>query len=121
MDYTKDPSISSIPTPSYSHGKANEYVQHSQVPPEPDMTFRPPPHRSPVVKLGIWNISVLAMAFLALLWAGSETARKGTHTPQLWFFIVEQGWATRVVTVASVLIRLATAAQMGVFAALVAA
>ena len=94
------------------------------------MRYQSPPHRSFVAKLGLWNIfvlvvgaiaSLLAMAFLALLWAGSESARKGDRTPLLWFFIVDSGWATRVVTVASVLIRLATAAQMGVFAALIAA
>lgn len=80
--------------------------------------------------MGLWNMfvlaigaiaSLLAVAFLAFLWIGSESARKGDPTPRLWFFIVDNDWATRVVTVASVLIRLATAAQMGVFAALIAA
>ncbi|KAF2632650.1 hypothetical protein BU25DRAFT_405976 [Macroventuria anomochaeta] len=55
------------------------------------------------------------MAFLALLWAGAESARKGDPTSYIWWFIVEMGWATWVIKVASVLIRLATAAQMGIF------
>ncbi|KAH6620131.1 hypothetical protein C7974DRAFT_226782 [Boeremia exigua] len=130
MEYSKDTPATNTSMPSHSYGKANEYVQHTQVHPEPNAGFLPPSHRGYAAKLGPWNIfvlavgaiaSFLAMAFLALLWAGAESARNGERTPSLWFFIVDNGWATRVVTVASVLIRLATAAQMGVFAALIAA
>lgn len=130
MDHNKDIAMSSIVAPYDYQKKTNECVRHSEVPPEPDMRYQSPSHRSFIVKLGLWNVfvlivgaiaSFLAMAFLALLWAGSESARRGAPTPYIWWFIVEMGWATRVVTVASVLIRLATAAQMGIFAALVAA
>lgn len=130
MDHSKDISAYTTVAP-FDHEKGtDDYVHHSEVPLEPDMGPQPPSHRSFIVKLGLWNAfvlisgavaSFLAMAFLAFLWAGSETARKGDRTPALWFHIVDNGWATRVVTVASVLIRLATAAQMGVFAALMAA
>ena len=130
MEYDKDISTSTAIMSSGSHGKTHEYVRHSEVPPENDKGFQSSSSRSFVVKLGLWNVfvlvtgaiaSFLAMAFLALLWAGSVSAMKGAPTPRIWWYIVDAGWATRVVTVASVLIRLATAAQMGVFAALVAA
>lgn len=117
--------------PSYGYGKAIEYIRASETPQEPDMRSQPPPRRSFIEKLGLYNIGVLvfgavasflAMAFLALLWSGAETARNGRPTPDTWFTIVETpNWATRVVTMGSVVIRVATAAQMGVFAALVAA
>jgi hypothetical protein len=130
MNHDKDISVYSTVAPYDDQKKTNEYVRHSEVPQEPDVGFQSPSHRSFITKLGLWNIfvlavgaiaSFLAMAFLALLWAGSESARRGAPTPHVWWMIVEMGWATRVVTVASVLIRLATAAQMGIFAALVAA
>ncbi|KAF9699213.1 hypothetical protein EKO04_003121 [Ascochyta lentis] len=131
MEYEKDLAISSTSMPSNIHGKANEYVRHSEVPPESDVRLTPPGQRSFVEKIGLYNIVVLiigavaiclAMAFLALLWSGSESARHGLPTPALWFAIIQKpNWATRVVTVGSVLVRLATAAQMGILAALMAA
>ncbi|KAF3039117.1 hypothetical protein E8E11_006327 [Didymella keratinophila] len=130
MNHDKTISSYNTVSPYDDQKKTNEHVCHSEIPQEPDVRFQSPSHRSFITKLGLWNIfvlfsgavaSFLAMAFLAFLWAGSETARKGDRTPLLWFDIVYNGWATRVVTVASVLIRIATAAQMGVFAALVAA
>ena len=131
MNHDKDIAVSSTTMPSYNHGKANEYIRASEVPQESDMRSQVPPRRSFIEKLGLYNIGVLvfgavasclAMAFLALLWSGSETARNGRPTPVLWFGIVETpNWATRLVTIGSVVVRLATAAQMGVFAALIAA
>lgn len=130
MEYNRDMAISSTAVAYDKNEKTRDYVHHSEVPSETGMRVPCLTHRSFVAKLGLWNVIVLiagavasslAMAFLALLWAGSESARQGQNTPKIWFTIAEMGWATRVVTVASVLIRLATAAQMGVFAALVAA
>ncbi|KAJ4384049.1 hypothetical protein N0V86_000893 [Didymella sp. IMI 355093] len=109
----------------------SEYVRTSELPPEADSRPQPPSQRSFVEKLGLYNTgllvigtvaSFLAMAFLALLWSGSETAKNDRPTPVIWYTIAAKpNWATRVATIGSVVIRLATAAQMGVFAALVAA
>ncbi|KAF3040314.1 hypothetical protein E8E12_007757 [Didymella heteroderae] len=131
MHHDKDTAVSRTTMPSYNHGKANEYIRASEFPQGSDMRSQPLPQRSFIEKLGLYNIGVmvfgavasfLGMAFLAFLWSGSETARNGRPTPVLWFTIAETpNWATRVVTIGSVVIRIATAAQMGVFAALVAA
>lgn len=131
MNRDKDIAVSSTTMPPCNHGKANEYIRASEVPQGSDMRHQSPPRRSFIEKLGLYNIGVLffgavasflAMAFLSLLWSGSETARNGRPTPAIWFTIAETpNWATRVVTIGSVVIRVATAAQMGVFAALVAA
>jgi hypothetical protein len=81
-------------------------------------------------KLGIYNIWMVivgscailaAIAFLAFVWAGADQAIHGLDPPPLWYSIINRGWTTRVVTISSALIRLATAAQLGVFAAIMAA
>jgi hypothetical protein len=80
-------------------------------------------------KLGFYNIAVLflgtiailiALAFLFFIWGAATHARHRAFS-LLWYDIVDQRWATRVVTLCSVLIRVATAAQLGVFAAILAA
>jgi hypothetical protein len=80
-------------------------------------------------KLGFYNIAVLflgtiailiALAFLFFIWGASTYARHRSFS-QLWYTIITNNWATRVVTLCSVLIRVATAAQLGVFAAILAA
>jgi hypothetical protein len=80
-------------------------------------------------KLGFYNIAVLffgtiaiflALAFLFFIWGASTHGRQSSF-PELWHAIVVNKWATRVVTLSSVLIRIATAAQLGVFAAILAA
>jgi hypothetical protein len=80
-------------------------------------------------KLGIYNIVVLflgtiavatTLLFLFFIW-GTATRARQVSFPQLWYGIVEKKWATRIVTLSAVLIRVATAAQLGVFAAILAA
>jgi hypothetical protein len=80
-------------------------------------------------KLGFYNIAVLflgtiailiALAFLFFIWGAATHARHRAFS-LLWYDIVDQRWATRVVTLCSVLIRVATAAQLGIFAAILAA
>ncbi|KAF2027357.1 hypothetical protein EK21DRAFT_72099 [Setomelanomma holmii] len=81
-------------------------------------------------KLGFYNLAVLilgtaavalALAFLCFLWGAATQARHGGPFPELWFKIAEAGWMKQTVTVSSVVIRVATAAQLGVFAAILAA
>lgn len=131
MNQDKDIAASSMTMPSYNRGKPSEYVRASEVPFESEDRHQSPSRRSFIEKLGLYNIGVLvvgavasflAMAFLALLWIGSETAKNDRSTPLIWYAIAAMpNWATRVATIGSVVIRLATAAQMGVFAALMAA
>lgn len=134
MDYSKVTGRESGTDSAEGHGdtgKTDEFVRHSEIPLETNSTITSSHRRSFVEKLGLYNIGILvvgsiaiftAIAFFALLWSGSETARNGQPTPALWFRIVQgHNWATRVVTVGSVFIRLAAAAQMGLLAALVAA
>jgi hypothetical protein len=96
-------------------------------PPPPPMTT--PRRRRFWEKLGVYNIAVLflgtiaigiALAILMFIWGAASYARHRSFS-QLWYDIVDNGWATRVVTLCSVLIRVATAAQLGVFAAILAA
>ncbi|KAF3004163.1 hypothetical protein E8E13_005523 [Curvularia kusanoi] len=131
MEYHKVIQKKSPIVSAESQGKTNEFVQQSELPPESSLMVAAPSRRSFVEKLGVYNIFVLvfgsiaifiAIAFFTLLWSGSETARNGQPTPVLWYRIAEKpNWATRVVTVGSVFIRLAAASQMGLLAALVAA
>ncbi|OSS46053.1 hypothetical protein B5807_08040 [Epicoccum nigrum] len=131
MKYNKVVEKESTNLSGERYGKTNEFIHHSELPPEAVLTMTTPNRRSFVEKLGVYNIGVLivgsiaifiAIAFLTLLWSGSETARNGQATPVLWFHIAERpNWATRVVTVGSVVVRLATAAQVGLLAALLAA
>ncbi|KAF2133450.1 hypothetical protein P153DRAFT_381879 [Dothidotthia symphoricarpi CBS 119687] len=111
-------------------GKTHYNVQQSEQSSASD-TRPPPTHgRGLWDKLGWYNIGVLvfgtiatllAVAFLGLLWAGSRDAMQGGAAPPVWYHIVERAWTARVVTICTVAIRLAITAQMGVFSALVAA
>jgi hypothetical protein len=131
MKYNKVVEKESTNVSGERYGKANDFIQQSELPPEASLAMATPDRRSFVEKLGVYNIGVLivgsiavfiAIAFLTLLWSGSETARNGQPTPVFWFHIAERpNWATRVVTVGSIIVRLATAAQMGLLAALLAA
>jgi hypothetical protein len=103
--------------------------ERDATPPPPPLPMTAPRARRFWEKLGIYNISVLffgtiaigiALAFLVFIWGAATYARHRSFS-QLWYDIVDNGWATRVVTLCSVLIRVATAAQLGVFAAILAA
>lgn len=81
-------------------------------------------------KLGLYNIVVLslgtvaillAVAFLAFIWTVANNITTGGDFPVLWRLIVEARWASQVVTLCSIVIRVAAAAQLCVFAAVVAA
>lgn len=87
-------------------------------------------HRTIWERLGSHNISVLlisllgnflAVALLAQLWQGAFIANSGGSPTSLWLNIYNNGWAARIVTTSSVLVRAAATAQMGVFAAITAA
>lgn len=105
--------------------------KHSEVPPETNSTTASASRRSFVEKLGLFNIGILtlgsiaifiAIGFITFPWSGSQTARTSQPTPILWYDIVEwHNGATRLTTVGYVFIRLATGAQMGLLAVLVAA
>ncbi|KAH7412271.1 hypothetical protein DE146DRAFT_274512 [Phaeosphaeria sp. MPI-PUGE-AT-0046c] len=105
----------------------NVHETERNVAPSPPPTMQKP--RRFWEKLGLYNMAVLllgtvavaiALAFLFFIW-GAATHGRQRSFPALWFSIVEKKWATRVVTLSSVLIRIATAAQLGVFAAILAA
>jgi hypothetical protein len=93
----------------------------------------PPPTQKPRnfwEKLGFYNLAVLtlgtiaialAIGFLCFLWGSAAHARHFGTFPELWFMIAWADWMKSTVTLSSVLIRVATAAQLGVFAAVVAA
>lgn len=131
MEYNKVNEKEITNTSAERCAKTDAFVQHSEITSHANVTTPSANRRSFVEKLGVYNIGVLvlgaiailiAIAFFTLLWSGSETARDGQPTPALWFHIVQRpNWATRVATVGSVFVRLATAAQMGLLAALVAA
>ncbi|KAH7093671.1 hypothetical protein FB567DRAFT_610247 [Paraphoma chrysanthemicola] len=81
-------------------------------------------------KLGVYNLSVLtlgtiaialALGFLAFLWGSAAHARHFGTFPEVWYEIASTDMMKSTVTLSSVLIRVATAAQLGVFAAIVAA
>ncbi|KAH7082634.1 hypothetical protein BKA63DRAFT_501356 [Paraphoma chrysanthemicola] len=93
----------------------------------------PPPIQKPRhfwEKLGAYNLAVLtlgtiaialALGFLAFLWGSAAHARHFGTFPEVWYEIALADWMKSTVTLSSVLIRVATAAQLGVFAAIVAA
>jgi hypothetical protein len=99
---------------------------------ERNATPSPPPMQKPRrfwEKLGIYNIAVLfigtvaivvALLLLYLIW-GAVTYARSYSFPLRWYKVILLGWATRAVTLCSILIRVATAAQLGVFAAILAA
>jgi hypothetical protein len=99
---------------------------------ERNATPSPPPMQKPRrfwEKLGIYNIAVLfigtvaivvALLLLYLIW-GAVTYARSYSFPVRWYKVILLGWATRAVTLCSILIRVATAAQLGVFAAILAA
>jgi hypothetical protein len=81
-------------------------------------------------KLGAYNIWVLiigtlfillSVAFLAFVWAVAMKQSRTPHLPGLWIDIVRRDWTSRVVTMATILVRAALAAQLCVFAAIMAA
>ena len=95
-----------------------------------DASSVPQKKRTPWDKLGRYNISILilgtiaillAIAFLTFLWAVSINGTTSGNLPPLWKLITERRWTARVITLCSILIRVATAAQLCVFAAIVAA
>ncbi|KAH7088979.1 hypothetical protein FB567DRAFT_522731 [Paraphoma chrysanthemicola] len=97
-----------------------------------ESSLTPPPtpkQRTKFEKLGLYNVSVLiigtlvifmAMGFLGFVWIVSVTTST-EGIPYLWYLIVWNDWTSRVVTLATMLVRLAVAAQLCVFAALMAA
>ncbi|OAL02176.1 hypothetical protein IQ06DRAFT_292895 [Phaeosphaeriaceae sp. SRC1lsM3a] len=104
----------------------NVHETGRDVAPTPPPTLQKP--RRFWEKLGLYNMAVLllgtvavgiALAFLFFIWGAATHSQRSF--PELWSSIVEKKWATRVVTLSSVLIRIATAAQLGVFAAILAA
>lgn len=106
----------------------HESVQElgSAIPPSPATQ---PKGRTLIDKLGVYNIFVLSfgtiiilacMGFLAFLWY-YPASDQFNSAPYLWHMIVSRGWTSRVVTLATVLMRVALAAQLCVFAALIAA
>ncbi|KAH7086461.1 hypothetical protein FB567DRAFT_593401 [Paraphoma chrysanthemicola] len=81
-------------------------------------------------KLGRYNIWVLilgtlviflSVAFLAFLWIVAMRQSSMTVLPRLWLTIVREAWMSRVVTICTLVIRVALAAQLCVFAAIMAA
>ncbi|KAF2829777.1 hypothetical protein CC86DRAFT_174792 [Ophiobolus disseminans] len=81
-------------------------------------------------KLGAYNIWVLAIgtivillsvAFLVFVWVVSLKQGTSEHQPRLWIDIVRKDYTSRVVTIATLLVRVALAAQLCVFAAIMAA
>lgn len=100
-----------------------------------DRDASPPPtlvakRRTLKDKLGLYNIAVLslgtvaillAIAFLAFVWTVAINNTREGDLPQLWRLIVQARWVSRVVTLCSIVIRVAAAAQLCVFAAIVAA
>tara|TARA_R110002003_G_scaffold267_2_gene17895 strand:+ start:2561 stop:4783 length:2223 start_codon:yes stop_codon:yes gene_type:complete len=80
-------------------------------------------------KVGRYNVSVLiigtlvilmSISFLGFVWIVSITASP-EKIPTFWYLIVHEDWTSRVVTLATMLVRIAVAAQLCVFAALLAA
>jgi hypothetical protein len=102
---------------------------------ESEQNVTPPPASMQVPrhsweKLGLYNLVVLGVGTVAIflglgmlffLWGSSTYAIHRGGLPHLWYHIVEHEWTTKAVTLSTILIRLATAAQLGVFAALLAA
>jgi uncharacterized membrane protein YdcZ (DUF606 family) len=113
-------------------GEPSEKPSYNVHESERDVTPPPSPTQKPRhfwEKLGIYNIAVLvlgtiaiaiALAALFFIWGASTHARHRSFSLR-WYNIVTGGWGVRVVTLSSVLIRVATAAQLGVFAAILAA
>ncbi len=86
--------------------------------------------RTQLEKLGAYNIVVLVMgtililvpiAFLAFMWSVSINQYVSGSQPSLWIRIVEGDYTARVITLATVVMRAAVAAQLCVFAAIMAA
>ncbi|KAL1594903.1 hypothetical protein SLS59_008453 [Nothophoma quercina] len=100
-----------------------------------DRDDTPPPVLAPKQrtlkdKLGLYNIFVLslgtvaillAVGFLVFVWAVAINSTNGGSLPPLWRIIAERKWVSRVVTLCSIVVRVAAAAQLCVFAAIVAA
>lgn len=81
-------------------------------------------------RLGLYNTLLIflspcailfAIALLVVVWYGSHQVRHRARPPALWNTIHQQKWEPQITTLASTLIRVSTAAQMGLFASMVAA
>ena len=79
--------------------------------------------------MGAYNIWVLAIGtvvillsvgFPAFAWIVAMNQSTTKYLPQLWIAIVRKDWSSRVVTIATLLVRIALAAQLCVFAAIIA-
>ena len=86
--------------------------------------------RTPWEKLGRYNISILflgtialllAISFLTFIWVVSIHGTLDGKLPPLWKLIATRNWVSRVITLCAIFIRVATAAQLCVFAATMAA
>jgi hypothetical protein len=123
----------STSTPNMAHSEDPEKLPINVQESEQNVTPLPAPMQGPRhswEKLGLYNLVVLGvgtaaiflgLAMLLFLWGSSTYALHRGGLPHLWYWIVDHEWATKVVTLSTVLIRLATAAHLGVFAALLAA
>lgn len=103
-----------------------QQVEHDGSPMSPPVQKR----RTNWEKLGAYNIWVvvigtivilLSIAFLAFVWVVAMKQNSTENLPRLWIDIVRKDWTSRVVTVATLLVRAALAAQLCVFAAIMAA
>ncbi|KAK5991152.1 hypothetical protein PT974_09430 [Cladobotryum mycophilum] len=61
-----------------------------------------------------------AFGLVAFLWIASKNALNGDETPVIWARIVNAGWTTKTVTLASVVIRMGIALQAGLLTAMMA-
>lgn len=77
-------------------------------------------YNTAILVFGTWAI-IIALAVLFFIWGGIAHARKTHYFPAFWTNLIEtRRFATRTVTLVSVVIRLATATQLGVFTAAMA-
>lgn len=100
---------------------------------EQDASTEPQPaekRRTKWEKLGVYNfwvliigtiIILLSVAFLAFVWIVAMRQSTTNNLPRLWIDIVRKDYTSRVVTIATLLVRVALAAQLCVFAAIMAA
>ena len=82
-------------------------------------------------KLGIWNIIVLSVGTALILipvgflvwfwWVSLAAVNRTEHDFSLWNLIATRQWGPRMITLCVILIRVATGAQLCIFAAIMAA
>jgi hypothetical protein len=117
-----------MPESRYIEKVPYEFVEQNER--ESSPTSPPAPRtRTKWEKVGRYNVSVLiigtlvilmSISFLGFVWIVSITASP-EKIPTFWYLIVHEDWTSRVVTLATMLIRVAVAAQLCVSAALMAA